>query len=65
MASEIEKLIVLAEKAPKFRPEFVVDRLRSLGRHVEADLIEAQRDYIEVLESRLKSHQPRRNRKRK
>ena len=62
---ELNKLIQAIETAKPLNTDLVVTTLRGLGRHVEADLIEAQRDYIEVLESRLKSRQPRRNRKRK
>ena len=63
--SELDKLMRAVETAKPLNTDLVVTTLRGLGRHVEADLIEAQRDYIEVLESRLKSRQPRRNRKRK
>ena len=66
--SKLDELMRQIETAKPLNTDIVVTTLRDLGRHVEADLIEAQRDHINLLELtqlRRNIRQAGRNRKRK
>lgn len=52
--SELAKLRELVSGAPKFDPSLTIDLLRELGRHAEADLIEALHDRVLELEHTCK-----------
>lgn len=52
--SELAKLRELVSGAPRFDPSLTTDLLRTLDRHVEADLIEALHDRVLELEHTCK-----------